>query len=494
MSGKERLSGLSGIASTASVPAYSPEEHGCGIVHLGVGAFHKAHQAVYTDDALVRSGGNWRIVGASLRSADVADALNPQNGFYTLLERGQGGTSARVIGSIATVIAANREPEALLAAMANAETKIVSLTVTEKAYGIIREKETIDPWHPAIAHDLERPHAPQGALGYIVRALQLRRQAGTSPFTVLCCDNLPENGKLLKAGVLDFAGRIDPGLRDWIAGKVTFPSTMVDRITPASTDRTFADAEALTGFADLAAVETEPFTQWVIEDDFVAGRPDWEAGGAIFTDNVTPYEHMKLRMLNGSHSMMAYAGFLSGKTYVRDVMTSPALKKLVERHFAAAAATLDPLPGIDFADYASQLGERFSNPAIAHETYQIAMDGSQKMPQRIFAPALVALERHQDIEAFAFATAIWVRYCLGRKDDGSPYDIRDPMADSLGAVFNGHGGTAEDIYFKIAGIRNLIPFALSGNANFQTRTISKLRSLLEQGVVPTIEAEAAGLS
>ena len=304
---------------------------GPGIVHLGVGAFHRAHQAIYTDDALAAEGGDWRITGVSLRGTDIADALNPQDGLYTVLIPGSNGSSeARIIGSIAQVITARRQPDSVLAALVAPATRIVSLTVTEKAYGIDRSSGQVLPDHPNIAPDLLAPTAPSGPVGLIVEALRRRRAAGSPAFTVLCCDNLPKNGSLVRGGVLDFAARVDPGLRDWIATAVAFPSTMVDRITPSVTDATLSLAERVTGLIDLAAIETEPFTQWVIEDRFSADRPAWDAGGALFVDDVSPYETMKLRMLNGSHSLIAYAGYVAGHRYVRDVMAQPTFAPLVD--------------------------------------------------------------------------------------------------------------------------------------------------------------------
>lgn len=227
-----------------------------------------------------------------------------------------------------------------------------------------------------MAGDLLNPQAPAGVLGLLVAALARRRAAGLPPFTVLSCDNLPENGAHLRDGVIGFARLVDAPLAEWIAAKVAFPSSMVDRITPAPTATTLAEAQRQTGCVDLAAVECEPFIQWVIEDHFPQGRPQWEAGGALFVPDVLPYERMKLTMLNESHSMLAYSGFLSGHRYVRGVMSDPALAVLVGRHLKAAAAVLPPLPGLDAADYATALIERFRNPAIAHETYQISMDGT----------------------------------------------------------------------------------------------------------------------
>jgi fructuronate reductase len=477
-------------AGEARTPAYDPAAHGPGIVHLGLGAFHKAHQAAYTDAALAAAGGDWRIIGVSLRGTAAADALNPQNGLCTLIERGAEGVSARLIASIAHVIAAAREPGAALDAMCDPAIRIVSLTVTEKAYGIDRAAGALDLAHPAIAADLKSPHAPSGALGLIVEALRRRHARGLAPFTVLCCDNLPANGALLRSGVLDFARRATPDLVDWIASDVAFPATMVDRITPAPTAETLAEAARLTGHSDLAAVETEPFTQWVIEDRFPAGRPQWETGGALFVTDVAPYEAMKLRMLNGAHSMLAYAGFLSGRAHVRDVMADPALARLVARHLAAAAATLDPLPGVDFAAYAGELQARFRNPAIAHQTYQIAMDGTEKLPQRLLHPAEAALSRGGDIRPFAFAIAAWMRYCLGRTDAGEPYALRDPREDEITAALAG-ATEAADISTRLHALPNLIPERLAANADWRAQILAPLDAMLSQGVAKAVEAEAA---
>lgn len=409
-----RLTRLADVTEDASLPSYDPSAHGVGIVHLGLGAFHRAHQAVMTDDALSRDGGDWRIVAVSLRSREVADALAAQNGLYTLIERDAGGMRGRVVASIARVIAA--DPAATLAALCDLAIRVVTLTVTEKGYGIDRGTGGPDRGNPVVAADLAAPDAPSGVLGLLVAALRRRRAEGAAPFAVVCCDNLPSNGAFLRGGVAGFAREVDPDLADWIARDVAFPSSMVDRITPAATDATLRDALALTGCTDAAAIETEPFLQWVIEDHFPQGSPAWEAGGAVFVEDVEPYERMKLRMLNGAHSMMAYAGFLAGQEFVRDVMADPDLAALVADHLAAAAGTLAPLPGVDVAEYARQLQERFRNPAIAHRTFQIAMDGTEKMPQRIWAPACDALAAGRRIEPFAFATAVWMRYCRG--EDG----------------------------------------------------------------------------
>lgn len=454
-----RLTSTDGLPDDVLCPAYRREFLRPGIVHIGLGAFHKAHQAVYTDDALAAEGGNWRIIGVSLRSPAPAEDLMPQGGLYTTIERGIGGTRARVIGAVAAALSLRTDRKAVLDALCSGDTRIVSLTVTEKGYGIDRTTGGADTGHAAIAADLADPEHPQGVAGLLVWALGRRLAVGVPPFTVLCCDNLPENGALVRSLLVDFARRARQDLAEHIAKDVAFPATMVDRITPARDAGTLRLAEELTGRSDAAAIECESFRQWVIEDRFPTGRPAWEAGGAVFVEDVRPFELMKLRTLNGTHSMLAYAGFLAGRKHVRDVMRDPALATLVERHLAAAAATLGDLPGVDLDTYARDLAQRFANPHLAHETYQIAMDGSEKMPQRIFAPAVDALTTGQSIEPFAFATAAWLRYTLGRTDAGEPYDLRDPMsaALSLGAT---EAVSSADLIAHVWGIGGLMPATL----------------------------------
>lgn len=472
-----RLSRLDQVPA-ALRPGYAPSEHGVGIVHLGLGAFHKAHQAALTDLALAASGGDWRILGVSLRSPRAVEEIAPQNGLYTLIERGASGTRARVIGAIAGALCAAGDPGPVLAAMAAPGCRIVSLTVTEKAYGLDRAAQGCDPTHPAVAADLAAPQRPQGVLGLLVEALRLRRLAGIAPFTVLCCDNLPENGVLLRGAVLDFARSLAPDLAAWIAETVAFPSTMVDRITPAATPDTLAEAARQTGHADLAAVETEPFCQWVIEDHFPLGRPAWEAAGVIFTADVAPYETAKLRMLNGSHSMLAYAGFHAGHRFVREVMQDAALARHVRRHLGAAAATLPPLLGFDLDHYASDLALRFENPAIAHQTFQIAMDGSEKMPQRIFS----AVARAQDLRPFAFATAAWLRHVSGSTHDCAPYELRDPRAAALQAAVAGR-----DAAGIFAGVTGIVPIPPA----LQDLTLPLLSAMLQRPMEAVLAEEAA---
>lgn len=489
-----RLNASAEIAVTAAGPRWERSGRTAGIVHIGTGAFHKAHQAVYTDDAIAAAGGDWLIDGASLRSADVAEAMNPQDGLYTLLVRGQDGVSARVIGSIRRVLVAPREPEAVLEALASPDTKIVSLTITEKGYGLDPATGGIDRAHPSIAPDLGDPRHPRGAVGFIVEGLRLRRDRNLPGFTILCCDNLPSNGHVVERLVKEFAGAVQPDLLGFIDAKVTFPSTMVDRITPASTQQTALDAHALTGLEDRGAVETEPFTQWVIEDNFVAGRPDWGAGGAIFADDVAPYEKMKLRMLNGTHSMLAYSGFVAGHKHVRDVMQDTALATLVRRHMHAAAATLDPVEGISLNDYADDLVRRFENPEIAHQTYQIAMDGTQKLSQRLAEPARFALANGQKPDAFAFAVAAWMRYCLGMDETGERYALRDPRDAEIEALLADAGGDSSSIVDRLMNLPGLFPDALAASPEWNRAVASRLETMVSKSMRAAIEDEARSLA
>lgn len=485
----QRLTALHDITGAARLPAYTPANHGVGIVHLGLGAFHRAHQAVATDDALAAHGGDWRIIPVSLRSRAAGASLNAQNGLYTLVERGPDGTSGRIIGALADAIAA--DPAATLKALSDPAIRIVTLTVTEKGYGIDRDTHGPDWTHEAVAADRKNPDAPIGVLGLLAAAVRVRRDAGSVPLTILSCDNLPENGALLRSGVVGFAQALDEELADFIEREIAFPSSMVDRITPAATAQTLTEAERLTGRSDLAAIETEAFTQWVIEDRFPHGRPHWEAGGAIFVDDVAPYERMKLTMLNGTHSMLAYAGFLSGHAYVRDVMGDPMLTTLVKRHLKTAALDVGELPGIDLSAYGEDLARRFANPAIAHATYQIAMDGTEKLPQRIFAPTLLALRAGRDLAAYAFATAAWMRYALGTDDAGNAYALRDPKETLIAAHLADAGRDAGKIVTALSSLSGFVPQELSASAQWRAAVESRLAAMFDHGMREAVRREVA---
>ena len=408
---------------------------GAGIVHLGLGAFFRAFGAAYVAEAMHASGGDWGIIGVSLKSPATRDALQPQGWAYTAMALHPEGPKATLIDVVQDVLVAPENPRAVLAVMARPDTRIVTLTVTEKGYCHHPATGELDTAHPDIAHDLAHP-LPVSAVGFLVRALAQRRAEGTPPFTVLTCDNLPENGRVVRGVVLDFARLLNPALADWIAAEGRFPSTMVDRITPATTEPDIARVAALTGRHDAAPVMHEPFRQWVIEDSFVNGdRPDFAAAGAMLVKDVTPFEHMKLRMLNGTHSALAYLGYLAGHETIAETVADPVFAAYVKALWRdeIAPAVAAP-PGVDLNDYAQALFDRYANAAIRHRTWQIAMDGSQKLPQRILGTLAANHAAGRPSPGLALAVAAWMRYVGGIDEQGKAIDVKDPLASQLRAA------------------------------------------------------------
>lgn len=401
-------------------PSYDRSKLKPGIVHIGLGAFHRAHQAVFTQRALEAQFGDWGIVAVNLRSLEPVEALAAQDGLYSITVRSAEGDHAEVIGATVDWVCAAQDGKRVLEYLSNPAIKIVTMTVSEKAYGLDPMTGGLDQSHPAVAHDLQQPQQPSGVLGFIVEGLALRHAAGLKPYTVLCCDNLPSNGRVIQRLVLEMARLRDPLLAEWIEANGAFPCSMVDRIVPAATGETRQRAEALLGVEDRLALDTEPFLQWVIEDKFVDGRPVWEAGGAIFASDVEAYEKMKLRLLNGSHTMLAHLGILNGLEYIRDVMAVPALAAKARQHMKEVVRTLDPVPGIDLPGYIDELLARFANPTIAHRNIQISLDTTQKLPQRLLAPAMDALVKGEDAGATAYAVGTWIAAVRQRDDCDDP--------------------------------------------------------------------------
>jgi len=481
---------LATLAKGIAKPGYDRSTVTPGIVHLGIGAFHRAHMAVYVDDLL---GGDpsWGIIGASLRRPDTKEALDPQDGLYTIAVRDAAGTHPRVIGSILKVMDANTEREALLAQMADPEIRIVSLTVTEKGYCHDPATGELDRNHPDIVHDLANPHMPKSAPGMLVEALARRKAAGVSPFTVMSCDNLPSNGETAKRIVTRFAVLRDAELGEWV-NQVAFPSTMVDRIVPSTTDADRAEVAGLIGADDAWPIMTEPFTQWVIEDHFPSGRPAFEAVGAQLVEDVEPFEHMKLRMLNGSHSTMAYAGYLGGYEYIAEVMGDPAYVKLIHGLMTEEAMPTLDMPGVDLGAYRDQLLERFRNPALKHRTWQIAMDGSQKLPQRLLGTIRDRLKAGQGFERLALGVAAWMRYVTGVAEDGSEIDVRDPHALKMHAIAADAGDDAEALFDGLVGMSEVFGADLATDAVFRDAVVEHLESLFDEGARATV-AKVAGV-
>lgn len=450
-----------------------------GIVHLGLGAFFRAHGALYVAEAMARSGGDWGIIGVSLQSPGTRDNLAPQDWRYTAVEMGPQGQTPRTVTVLRDVLVAPEDPQAVLDAMTDPAIRIVSLTVTEKGYCHHPASGRLNTDHPDIVHDLENP-LPKSAPGFLVRALQARRDRGIMPFTVLCCDNLPENGRVVRGVVLDLARLIDPGLADWIADEGAFPATMVDRIVPATTP---ADLDRVAGMIDAPAaapVMHEPFRQWVVEDDFVGGeRPDLAAVGVQMVRDVTPFEHMKLRMLNGTHSSLAYLGYLAGHETISDTVADPVLSDYVEGLWTnEIIPALTPPPGEDLGAYAAALHDRYANPAIRHRTWQIAMDGSQKLPQRILGTIAEGRAAGRPVPGLTLAVAAWMRYTSGTDGKGRQIEVKDPLAADLALLWQ---DDPADTVAGFLGLRSVFPDALRDDAGFARDLTAALRTLIDKG-------------
>lgn len=457
-----------------------------GIVHLGIGAFHRAHMAAYVDDVL-QVDPSWGIVGASFRRPDTRNALAPQDFLYVLVLRSASGTATRVVGSVIDVLVAAGQSSGLIAAMTDPCTRIVSLTITEKGYCHDPATGTLNPDHPDVRHDLAHPDLPVSAPGLIVRALDLRRAADIPPFTVLCCDNLQSNGATTARVIVGFAALRDKRLADYIARHVAFPSTMVDRIVPATTDADRAQVFEETGLIDAWPVVTEPFSQWVIEDRFPTGRPPLETAGVTFVADVRPFELMKLRMLNGSHSLIAYLGYLNGYKYVGEAISNPAFRGFIYDFMTYEVMSTLPAACGNLAAYRDALLDRFSNPALLHQTWQIAMDGSQKLPQRLLSTIRDRLSRGQMAARAVLGVAAWMRYVIGVDERGHEIDVRDPLAGTIRTVIGSTAGDPTRIVDGLLKISEIFGNDLPQDESFRAMLVRFLRSLISRGALKSIQ-------
>jgi fructuronate reductase len=485
---------LGSLPPAITRPTYDRSQLKPGIVHLGIGAFMRAHLAVATEAALAAGDLRWGIVGVSLRQSDTRDALAPQQGLYTLALRdgdaqGRARERLQVIGAVCEVLVAPQSPQRVLEAIASPDTRIVSLTVTEKGYCHDPASGELRLDHPDIEHDLADAAAPRSAIGCIVRGLALRRARGLAALTLMSLDNLPANGKLLRRAVLRLAGEVDADLRDWIAAGCSFPCSMVDRIVPRTTDADRVAIAAALGCEDAWPVLAEPFFDWAVEDHFVAGRPDWARAGARFVEQAEPWEQLKLRMVNGSHSCIAYLGALAGWDTVDVAVAQPALRGHIEALMRdEIEPTLPPLPGLEQASYRAQLIARFANPALAHRTQQIAMDGSQKLPQRLLGTLRDRLGNSAECRRLALGVAAWLHYLGGVDERGQTYPINDPLSAAL--VELQHTALARGV--SDAAVRQLLGFApvfgdLAGHAALVATLRPALQSLRERGVLVTLQ-------
>ncbi|WP_217909044.1 mannitol dehydrogenase family protein [Marinomonas primoryensis] len=424
------------------VPTYDRNCLVTKIVHFGFGAFHRAHQGVYTDELASQYNSDWGICEVSLFSGKpLLEQLQQQQHLYSVVEKNTAGPAVKVIGCVReSMHPALDGKQAIINKMTEPQVAIMSLTITEKGYCSDTNTGQLDALNPMIQQDLQTPLEPNSVIGYLVQALRVRRNKGLPAFTVMSCDNLQENGHVARNAVVGFARLLDASLADWIQANVSFPCTMVDRIVPAITEETQNDITTLLGVADPCGIACESFRQWVIEDDFVAGRPDWDLVGAEFVNNVVPFEEMKLRMLNGSHSFLAYLGYLAGYENIADTMADPAYKKAaLALMLDEQAATLTMPEGTDLAAYASSLIDRYCNINIKHRTWQIAMDGSQKLPPRLLNSIRYHLKNGSDFKHLALAVAGWMRYVSGVDEQGVAIDVRDPMVESLKSICDQHG-------------------------------------------------------
>jgi mannitol 2-dehydrogenase len=425
---------LSDLSKTVRVPTYDRRSITNGIVHIGVGGFHRAHQAFYLDEYFQQHPDHeWGICGVGLLEYDrrMRDALHSQDCLYTLVERSSEGDRARIIGSITKYLFAPSDCQAVIAALASPECRIVTLTITEGGYYYIEGSGEFNVNHPVIQHDLQHPDQPLGTYGFLAAALEKRRYQGLAPFTILSCDNLQSNGDLVRKMLLAFAQRYDPDLADWIDKSVAFPNCMVDRITPATTASEIRLVADQFGINDAFPVVTEPFIQWIVEDNFCAGRPDWETVGVQMTHNVQPYELMKIRLLNGSHLLLGYLGVLAGYTYVHEAMADPLFEQAVKNLMNEVTPTLQPVPGIDLDDYKKTLIERFANPKIGDQLQRLCLDGSSKMPKFILGSLRDRLQLGDSIDYLSLTIAAWCRYLNGYDDQNHAIAINDPLADIL---------------------------------------------------------------
>lgn len=461
--------------SAVEAPPFDPRDLTTGVVHLGIGAFHRAHQAVLTQDAMAASGDDrWGVLGVTQRSRGVVDQLVPQDGLYGVLTKGAGTSSLRLVGVHTGVAFPGDETARVVAAIAAPTTHVVTLTVTEKGYRIAPDGG-LDTTEPELAADLAALADPTDGVGartpvgLLLLGLAARRRADAGPVTVVSCDNLAGNGHVLARLVAD---ALDTGaheaLRAWVADSVRFPATMVDRIVPATTPAHHAEAEALLGLRDAGLVVAEPFTQWVIEDAFAGLRPPWELAGATLAADVAPFERAKLRILNAVHSTLAYRGALRGLTTIADAVADPELlaasRALVDED---VLPTLEAPPGVDLRAYRDQVLARMANPATGHTTRQVASDGSAKLPQRLLGTVRDRLAVGAVPHAAAATLAAWIAYVRAVTGDGLALDGRrvtldDPRADELAAAARGPvDGLADrflalrDVFGQLAGSREL---------------------------------------
>lgn len=480
------LANLAAIAAKAAVPKYSRHQLSSGIVHFGVGNFHRAHLAVYLDDLFNRGlDHDWAVIGAGVMPFDeiMREKLAAQDYLTTVVEQDADITAARVTGPMIDFIPPS-ERSRLLTTLADRSIRIVSLTVTEGGYMIDPATGKFDPSHPALQRDAKHPNDPTSVFGLILHGLRARRDAGLAPFTVMSCDNVPHNGSVTRNAVAGLARLMDEKLADWVERNVAFPNAMVDRITPATTDREREITAGQFGIDDNWPVFCEQFRQWVVEDHFPAGRPAFEKAGAQFVADVAPFEYMKIRILNGGHAIIAYPGGLLDVQYVHEAMQHPLIHAFFQKvEQEEVMPTVPPVPGISIADYYKLIDRRFSNPKIADTVRRLCLDGSNRQPKFIVPVINDNVAVGRSIAGLALESALWCRYCAGRSDSGKVIEPNDPNWARLQETARkaqaspGDWLAMKDIYGDLAGL-----------AAFARAFAGALSSLNERGTTQTLEA------
>ena len=483
---------LSSCPPAVQTPSYDRRRVTTGVVHFGVGGFHRAHQAMY-HDRLMNLGKalDWGICGVGVMPADrkMKEALAAQDGLYTLVVKHPDGTyDPRVIGAITEYLFAPDDPTAVIEKLAAESTRIVSLTITEGGYNVDNVTHQFDVANPDLVHDVQHAEAPRTAFGLITEALRRRRERGLAPFTVMSCDNLQGNGHLTRLAFSAFARMRDPRLGDWVEREVKFPNAMVDRITPVTTDADRAEVSERFGIEDRWPVVCEPYTQWVLEDAFSLGRPPYEDAGVQIVADVVPYELMKLRLLNASHQALCYFAYLSGFRLVHEAAQDPTFRAFLLGYMdEEGTPTLAPVPGVDLHQYKHTLIERFSNPEVRDTIARLCAESSDRIPKWLLPVIRRQLETGGEIRRSAAVVASWARYAEGVDEQGQPIEVVDRLKDSLVPIA---GRQRQDPDAFIAN-RELFGDVID-DQRFVAAYRAALRSLHERGARATIEALVHG--
>jgi len=475
-----RQSLLAGLPASVQRPAYDRSAVKAGMAHIGVGAFHRTHQAEYTDDLLALRPDSPGLVGINIRPPGLGETLGQQHGLYTRLIRQGDRIEARVIGSIVKVVDSQEGAAPALEVLASPDIDVVTMTVTEKAYCHKPATGKLDRDVPDVIADIATPEMPRTLPGLILRTLELRMQTHGKPVTVISCDNIPGNGLILGNVVRTMAAERDDKLARWIERNAAFPSTMVDRIAPATTQADIDHVEQACGYRDDAVVVSEAFRQWVIEDNFAGRRPDWDLVGAAFVDDVTPYEHIKMRILNGAQTALSYFGVLAGHDYSFEAVGDPLLESFVRRMLVEESVpTLEDVPGMPALPYVDQSLARLHNTAIRHRCHQIATDGSQKIVQRLLNPIRERLRRGQSIDLLAVPVAAWMAYLvLASERFGGRWKADDPQAGRIASIADRIGDNAEALTSEILTTDAIFDPELAASPTFRTAVAQGLAAML----------------